>query len=164
MKSNESSYKFEFTWENNLRVRHSERALIYAKKENSLKFLAHDYGCSTTSLKNSYSKVCRNIYWQIKTKFKDSFSESDINSLYESQFKNQTGIALIENFYKCMKDLDEINPSKNILDIHEKEKSIEQIYNVKLNLIIDRISKKRAKMIEQINHDFDLLDKWLNDL
>jgi len=160
----ENVYKFDFTWSSKLRIQHSERALLVAKKKKSLLEISHEQGCSTTSLRNSYQKVCRNIYWQLITKFEGCFKDVEMAELYQSQFKCEKGIMLIENFYHCMKSLENISPSPNMLDNINEDKLPEKIYNEKINLIADRMSKKRIKMIEQINHDFDLLDKWLKDL
>lgn len=158
------SYPFEFHWESKLRLQHADRALAYIKKEKSLKDLALEYGCSTASIKNAYLKVCRQIYWQINHKFRHLFHPDFINKMYQKEMKCDEGIALFESFFLCMKRLQIDEPPKNILDIYEKEKTLEQVYHEKLDKIIERMSAKRLKMIETINTDFELLDKWLKDL
>lgn len=158
------SYPFEFHWENKLRMQHASRALAYIKKEKTLKDFALEYGCSTASIKNSYFKVCRQVYWQINHKFRHLFDQDFIDKIYDKEMQCDEGIALFENFFLCMKRLEIDEPTKNILDIYEKEKTLEQVYHEKLDQVINRISNKRLKMIETINKDFDLLDKWLKDL
>lgn len=152
------NYEFNFTWDNDNRLYHAERALAYIANTKTLKDLGLQYGCSGSTLKNSYQKVARVIYRAVINT--GLFTHEQVDDLYNNKFKCEKGVALFEKFYECMKNL----PQQNFLDIYNKSKSAEEIYHIKLDKIINKIEAKRQKIIKELNSDFDMLIKWMKEI
>lgn len=141
--------------------RDAEIAFRVANGEK-LQSIANDYRLSKATITNAYKRTARSIYRKIiNSGSYERFTQEERADLYHSQFKTPLGLALIKNFLSRH----EKPPEINFLD-DQSEKEIKRSESVvrKVDTMAHRINGHRKVLIEKINKDFDLMDKWINEI
>lgn len=140
--------------------RNSQMALRVAKGE-SLKSIGKDYNVTGSTVRNAYQRIFRIIYRRIENCYREMFHESDLNELWDKQFKTPLGILLIENYLSHIPG----PPDSNFLSKpYEEDESYKQLLNPKIDDILNRLEKKKQSLVAEIECYFDKTKKWVEEL